>query len=292
MHSQKWSIRQSTKQDRGLVSTLLHTADKKHQHLDWREPHEILEESPFLLSINQSTLTACMACPPETSPNAWLRIFAVQEQRWLQRAWDSLWPRACDLLTQRQLTSIAALAVPKWLENLVLSANFIETNTVIFYEWRSRKVPHVEEIKGTLRGMRPDDLEAIVDLDTRAFSGLWQNSSVELLEALKQSTIATVFERDEKILGYQISTGSAWGGHLARLAVEPEFQGHGIGSALVSDLLRNMSRRGFHRITLNTQGDNVMSHRLYRKFGFKETGDRYPVYEFTFPKSSTLQEVG
>jgi ribosomal-protein-alanine N-acetyltransferase len=263
---------------------LLHTADKKHQHLDWREPYEILEDSPFLVAHNQSRITACMACPPESLPNAWLRIFAVQEQRWLRQAWDSLWSRAQELLSQYQLISIAVLAIPNWIEELLVSAKFLETNSVIFYEWRSREIPTISGIPGTLRGMHPGDLEVIADLDTRAFSGLWQNSRVELLEALKQSAIATVFERDEKILGYQFSTGSAWGGHLARLAVEPEFQGQGIGTALVYDLLRNMSRRGFQRITLNTQGDNVMSHRLYRKFGFKETGDRYPVYEFMLPK--------
>lgn len=280
MQSETWSVRQSTKRDRGIVSTLLHTAGKRHQHLDWREPHEILEESPFLLAFNRDELIACLACPPESAQNAWLRIFAVQQSTDLQLTWVNLWAKALDSLAKTNLHSIAALALPNWLEDLLIKSDFVETNSVVFYEWRAGRAPSADRNSGNLRGMRPDDLNEIVDLDSRAFKGLWQNSKIELLKALKQSTIATVFEREGRILGYQFSTGSAWGGHLARLAVEPEFQGEGIGTLLVSDLIRNLSRRGYHRITVNTQGDNVMSHRLYRKLGFKDTGDRYPVYEY------------
>ena len=282
MDSEKWSVRQSTKHDRGIVSTLLNTANKKHQHLDWREPYDILENSPFLLSFRGNTLTACMACPPEIPLTAWMRIFAVQEHGSIQTAWDHLWTAALEHLEQIDLISLAVLALPRWLEELLVNANFIQTNNVIFYEWSSGEMPGNAQASGTLRGMRPEDLDVIIDLDTRAFSRLWQNSRVELREALKQSTIATVFERGGRILGYQFSTASAWGGHLARLAVEPQYQGQGVGTALVTDLIRSLSRRGFDRITVNTQGDNEMSHRLYRSLGFKETGDRYPVYEYSF----------
>jgi ribosomal-protein-alanine N-acetyltransferase len=280
MSSENWSVRQSTKRDRGIVSTLLHTADKKHQHLDWLEPYDILDERPFILGFKRDILTACMACPPETPQNAWMRIFAIQGSNSIQKAWDNLWPIVLNRLEHLGLNSLAVLALPRWLEELLVAANFIETNNVIFYEWNSGDLPSVARMTGTLRGIRPSDLETIHQLDTRAFSRLWQNSPAELKQALKQSTLATAFEREGKILGYQFSTASAWGGHLARLAVEPEFQGQGVGTTLVTDLIRQLSRRGFHRITVNTQGDNVMSHRLYRKLGFKETGDRYPVYEY------------
>jgi ribosomal-protein-alanine N-acetyltransferase len=282
MNSMKWSVRQASKRDKGIVSTLLNTAEKKHQHLDWREPSDILEDSPFLLSFSENNLTACMACPPEIPRNAWMRIFAIQDHGSIQTAWDHLWTAVREQLEQYKLETLAVLALPRWLEDLLTNANFIETNSVIFYEWNSGELPTKAGASGTLRGMRLEDLEAIFKLDTRAFRRLWQNSRVELREALKQSTLATAFERDGRILGYQFSTASAWGGHLARLAVEPEYQGQGIGTALVIDLLRSLSRRGFQRITVNTQGDNVMSHRLYRRLGFKETGDRYPVYEYMF----------
>lgn len=277
-----WTIRQTTEGDRGVVTTLLHNAEKKHQHLDWREPEDMLHESPFLLGFKGSTLMACIACPIENAQYAWMRIFAVREQRAIETAWKYLWSQTLSDLKKYTLNSLAALVLPKWFEDLLVDANFIETNSVIFYERNGGESPPKGNPLGSLRGMRPEDLDAVFELDTRAFTPLWQNSRHELLEALKLSTLATVFERDGRIIGYQLSTVSALGGHLARLAVDPQCQGQGIGTTLVGDMIESLSRRGFDRITVNTQGDNDLSHRLYRRLGFKETGDRYPVYEYLF----------
>jgi ribosomal protein S18 acetylase RimI-like enzyme len=87
-----------------------------------------------------------------------------------------------------------------------------------------------------------------------------------------------VAEDETGIIGYQISTTSAMGGHLARLAVLPAYQGRRIGYALLNDLLRQFVYRGIFRVTVNTQSDNLASLKLYEKAGFERTGERYPVY--------------
>jgi ribosomal-protein-alanine N-acetyltransferase len=76
-----------------------------------------------------------------------------------------------------------------------------------------------------------------------------------------------------------VTTASPFGAHLARLAVDPAFQHRGIGRALVVDLLGQLRRRGFDSVTLNTQSDNRRSQDLYRGLGFRETGQRYPMFE-------------
>jgi ribosomal protein S18 acetylase RimI-like enzyme len=81
------------------------------------------------------------------------------------------------------------------------------------------------------------------------------------------------------VAGYQISTGTPIGGHLARLAVKPEFQGKGVGYALVYDLIRQLLRRGARVITVNTQKDNLASLTLYKRIGFVLTGEKYPIYQ-------------
>ena len=125
-----------------------------------------------------------------------------------------------------------------------------------------------------------DDLHAVAKIDAVAFGAIWRNSydSVEL--SFQQSTLATIAEDEDGVKGYQISTASPMGGHLARLAVMPENQSRGIGYALVRDALDQFERRGALRVTVNTQEENLVSFSLYAKLGFRLTGEKYPVYQY------------
>jgi len=68
---------------------------------------------------------------------------------------------------------------------------------------------------------------------------------------------------------------------LARLAVNPQQQGRGLGYLLVQNLLNQAHDAGLYRLTVNTQNDNNASLALYQKIGFHLTGERYTV--FTYP---------
>jgi ribosomal-protein-alanine N-acetyltransferase len=127
--------------------------------------------------------------------------------------------------------------------------------------------------------MNYDDLVLINKLDQRAFDPIWQQSLDMLETAFQQSAIATVAEIPEGIIGYQISTAGSEGGHLARLAVHPQVRGQGVGYALARDMLIQFHRRGALRVTVNTQINNDASLALYKKVGFRPTGEVYPVYE-------------
>jgi len=131
----------------------------------------------------------------------------------------------------------------------------------------------------TIRPMLPSDLAAVQALDAAAFDPIWQQSISMLEAAFRQSAIATVAEQDGKLIGYQISTAGVGGGHLARLAIHPKAQRHGIGYALVHDLLTQFARRGTLQVTVNTQNNNLPSLALYKKAGFHLTGESYPVFQ-------------
>ena len=118
----------------------------------------------------------------------------------------------------------------------------------------------------------------IEEIDHDAFALAWQNSRQTLSAASNYSTYASVADFEGQLVGYQISTASALGAHLARLAVRKHFQRQGIGRALVVDLLKHITRRGFDRVTVNTQADNFSSQKLYNSLGFELTGQRYPMY--------------
>jgi ribosomal protein S18 acetylase RimI-like enzyme len=117
-------------------------------------------------------------------------------------------------------------------------------------------------------------------VDHAGFDRLWRNSLATLRMGLAQAGFATVAHINGEIIGYQISTRNSYGVHLARLAVNPQQQGRGIGYALVQDLMNKSRYAGLYRLTVNTQNDNQTSLALYQKIGFVLTGERYTVYTY------------
>jgi len=133
-----------------------------------------------------------------------------------------------------------------------------------------------------IRRMQLNDLSKVIEIDHLAFPPLWQNTFEEFQKACCLSGIMTVASINGKLVGYQISTISAIGGHLARLAVLPEYQRKGIAFNLVYDVLEKFKEQKCSKVTVNTQSDNKPSLALYQKFGFKQTTEKIPVYELDF----------
>jgi ribosomal-protein-alanine N-acetyltransferase len=273
------AVRNASPEDRALISTLLSQAHWRHFHLDWRDPLDLLASPPNLIGYHGERLVAHLAAPPDPQGAAWIRSFCVDATLPPLPAWRILWAEAAAQCLALGATQIGSLLSGEWMRPLLGEAGFRETNAVIFFEWRSPSLPPRPPAPGTLRLLTPLDLPRLQLVDSSAFPLLWQNGRESLSAALRQSVVATGVDVDGQLVGYQLTTGSTFGAHLARLAVEPGFQGRGIGAALVIDVIEQLQRRGYDSVTLNTQADNVRSQDLYRRLGFRETGQRYAVFE-------------
>jgi ribosomal-protein-alanine N-acetyltransferase len=272
-------LRPALSSDYHSLSRLL-VENKHHRHLDWRDPLSLLGLQPFLVLEREGQITGALACPPDPPGIAWLRLFATSESR--IRAWNELWNTAKGALPQN--ITAAAISLHDWMDDLLGSSGFCMTQELVMLEKLADTTINLEQDPGS--GIRPlltQDLAAVAEVDAAAFPVLWQISSADLQRAHMLSFLATVIEKQGRLLGYQISTRTSVGLHLARLAVHPAAQGQGIGQELVQDLFRMAGRQGIHRITVNTQGDNSVSLSLYRKLGFMETGERYPVFIWSLP---------
>ncbi len=275
-------IRTATPDDYSRLAKLVHLDTVYvHRHLDWRAPLDWIGEAPFLLLEANEEIVAALACPVNPPGVAWIRLFAVASSFPLESAWDELWPEAYAYLSQNQATlSVAALPLRPWLHPLLERSFFDESSRVVMLSWSRQAIPPVEHDPSLcIRPMNLDDLGAVQTIDRSAFSPQWQNTESCLELAYRQAAIATVVEQDGQMVGYQISTSTPMGGHLARLAVLPEKQEHGIGKAMLVDLLSQFARRGIYKVTVNTQRDNTSSLNLYHKLGFTLTGEEYPVYQ-------------
>lgn len=279
MTSKHWSIKHAGFSDRASISALLSTARWQHQHFDWVSALDLLGESPFLIALDRDLVVGCLACPPDPPLVAWLRIFSIAADYSPAFIWDQLWPKAVAEISSKHVKQAAALLSGDWLAPVLKGSNFEHTNDVIFLEYRGEAPPTPLLPLGKIRTMLPKDLEAVIELDRSAFKDIWQYSAETLRQAYKHAAIATIIEHNDEALGYQISTASIYGAHLARLAVAPQWQGRGFGKALVVDVINRFFNQGVLKVSVNTQTDNEQSLRIYRKLGFRDSGSRHPVYQ-------------
>ncbi|MEX0788461.1 MAG: GNAT family N-acetyltransferase [Anaerolineales bacterium] len=238
-----------------------------------------MDRDPFLLAVAGGVLVGCLACPEEPPGIAWIRLFVSHSPSAVEEVWGALWPRAQTQL-RSSMPKFAALTRQAWMKEVLQQSGFRETHTVLFMEWQG-PAPAAIPLEGIrFRPLRLNDLDDIGSIDSQAFSPLWQQSRMALDAALTQSSLATAaVDTQSKMVGYALSTFSALGGHVARLAVLPSHQHRGVGQALMVDTLRDLVGRDMQTVSVNTQSDNPRARELYRRLGFRETGQVYPVFE-------------
>lgn len=253
--------------------------DYHHRHLDWRQPLDWLGSMPFFLLEENGRIAAALACPPDPPGVAWLRLFVCSREVSMPLCWQELWKEAAAALADSDCLA-AVIIQHDWLMPLLRHSGFSYRQDIIMFELSLDKlVMEMPLSQAFIRPMRREDLPAVAEVDAAAFDILWRNSLDLLRLGFSQAAWADVAVSDQGIVGYQISTRNPVGGHLARLAVHPEVQHHGLGHALVENLAGRMKAQGLNRLTLNTQSDNLISQSLYHKIGFQETGERFPVYD-------------
>lgn len=279
-YNQPSIIRSITKDDIRSINQLVQFGAHVHRHLDWRQPSEWIGQKPFLVAEWNYQLLAALACPPDTGNVAWIRLFAVNSMVNVEDSWKALWDVVKENLATMN-TKVAVLGFHEWFKDILDAGGFESKESVILLQWDHGSLPpKPKQSEVTIRRMTLDDLPIVQRIDQAAFEPLWQQSLALLEVAFIRSSLATVAETAEGIVGYQISTANASSGHLARLAVLPEWQGRGIGYSLIHHTLSMFSLWGALRVTVNTQTDNYSSLAVYRKVGFRKTDDIYPVYLF------------
>ncbi len=132
----------------------------------------------------------------------------------------------------------------------------------------------------TTRPLRPDDVEAIVALETAAepLDDTGQLESPEDLTAwfvndlvdLARDTL--VVTAGDELVAWASAIApptfrDAYGVHLEG-RVHPDWRGRGIGRALMDAVFRRARERGCGHIELNTSTDDVEARALYEKLGF------------------------
>ena len=141
-----------------------------------------------------------------------------------------------------------------------------------------------------IRDPRPEDEPAW----RRLWAGYCAFYEADVPEAVTAATWAKIFEpqstifcriadREGQVAGFTNSVlhAGTWTlgplCYLEDLFVDPALRGHGIGRALIDDLLRLARERGWSRLYWHTRGSNENARRLYDKFARANDFVRYRI---------------
>jgi len=277
-HSSELQLRSLGKSDYSRLIEFLQQDILIHRHLDWRPPAEWLGEKPFLAAEENGKIQAVLAMPDDPPGIFWVRLFALREKRDMHPIWEFLLAEGLQQMSGKNHQPLAALAYSDWFKQLLDSSHWVERQRVVLLKFRGRRgeIPDLND-DHLLRPMVSSDIAGVAEIDQACFERLWQQSEDAIRRAYAQTSYASVMELRSEIIGYQMTTTTAANAHLARLAVLPQYQGTGVGTTLVMDMIQRVKQALMREITVNTQQDNPNSIRLYQKLGFELTGESFPI---------------
>ena len=276
-----YKIRPAIPGDHDQISLLISNESFVHRHLDWRTPLEWIGFPPYILIEQNGQIKSVLACPPDPPLIGWVRVFATNAAFSAENAWNIMWPNVLHMMEGKVGYQVAIIVLNNWFQEILERSSFSSHQDIVMLKWMGKISSEVKlPARFQIRKMLEIDIPRVAEVDAVAFDPLWQNSAGALHKAFKQAALATIIEEDGVIKGYQISTKNLMGGHLARLAVHPAVQGKGIGYALTTDMIQKLSLSGVTNISVNTQSDNYISLSLYKRIGFEETRERYPVFTY------------
>jgi len=196
-----------------------------------------------------------------------------------------------------------------WGYTEVLTAALTAREQLVFAQWGFTLYERLHLLQHDLRVLPPRpsitarvgaahrwDRTSVLEVDGRAFDAMWrldQPSLSEAISATPSSRFRAARDRDsqsarrrrDRIVGYAVSGYAGDHGYLQRLAVDPDVQRSGIGTALVLDCLQWMRRSGVDRVSVNTQEGNTRAFALYERLGFVPVEPGLAVLRFEMSRS-------
>ena len=289
-------VRTAQRKDAKAITTLLQNAPYSHIHADWHYPSDwlgspgfvVLEDSPKVSdsnSLNKHSsnkggwLLACLAVTMDPPPAAWVRVAAVSEsvngQIVLSKLVESIWPH----LQESAVSEVGWLLVESWPDSWIRNLGFDKVDWVETFVKDGTDIPSFSKRGGlTFRPVSENDLGKLEKLEYDAYQPLWRSSAASLALARRHSFSFDVVEVDDRVVGFQYSTMMHNRAHLSRITVQSEMQGQGIGAALLGRAFDGYRQRGVETVSLNTQLYNHKSRGLYERFGFRPSGQKFPVW--------------
>lgn len=135
------------------------------------------------------------------------------------------------------------------------------------------------------RFMSCEDTAQVAEIEKLCFSAPWSERAIagELTNPLSLWLVAV---EGDTVVGYVGSQSVLGEADMMNLAVLPECRRKGVGKELVLELIRCLTDREVHSLTLEVRCSNDNACKLYNSLGFAQVGRR-PNY-YSAPREDAL----
>ena len=136
-----------------------------------------------------------------------------------------------------------------------------------------------------IENMTSAHVSQIAELEKLCFSDPWSEKSIATELSCRRSVWLVALE-DDRVVGYVGSQTVCDETDMMNIAVHPDYRRQKLGTALITDLMDALAKRGSHSLTLEVRASNHTAIMLYGSRGFRSVGRRKNYYEH--PKEDAI----
>jgi ribosomal protein S18 acetylase RimI-like enzyme len=243
---------------------------------DWAGSPALHLTDDAALLITPPDLTPSQAIGAGCLPAAWVRWCAVSDGTSASPIVPRLLRTAQDELAQAGIAQVWAIVhAQDWLLGYLHDAGYETVDRMLTYEAAPQGIaapPASPQL--TLRPLAAHELPIAEQLDAQCFEPAWRYPSAIMKPAFEACPVFVLAEWQGAPVGYCCALLNDDHGHVVRLAVDESHRHAGVGAALLAHAVQALARMGAATVSLNTQGGNLASQRLYARMGFKELLER------------------
>ena len=130
------------------------------------------------------------------------------------------------------------------------------------------------------RRMVPEDADGVARVEKACMPVPWSRESFwqEAANTDAYYLLGIDKDKDNLIMAYAGCWVLGNEGHITNVAVDPDYQGQGMGRKLMEKLVEAVKPLGVDSMTLEVRPSNTRALALYEKLGFKSVGRRPKYY--------------
>jgi ribosomal-protein-alanine N-acetyltransferase len=123
-----------------------------------------------------------------------------------------------------------------------------------------------------IRLVRATDAHGVHAVEKSCFHDPYPSRFLDALIKTEGNRFFVAVE-NEKVIGYTVAAASGIDGHLVSVAVDPRCRLKGIGTALLSAVMRGLVEEGVEEIHLEVRKGNRAAMSFYERIGFRVSSE-------------------